>query len=76
MRERTAIGSSNTSNPSHGGHPRRGRHEPCEDTHGGGLARTVWTNEANDLTRANLKAHPVHRRDGAEVLAEILSDNH
>src|SRR2546430_16126711 len=52
------------------------RDEPGEHAHGGGLAGAVGSEEAEHLTRANLKAHVFHRRERVIVFGQAFGLDH
>ena len=53
-----------------------GAHDAREDLDGGGLARAVGAQEAEDLARLHLKAEPVDGPEGAEILGEVVDFYH
>src|SRR2546430_16915231 len=52
------------------------RDEPGEHAHGGGLAGAVWSEEAEHLARADLKAHVFHRRERVVVFGQAFGLDH
>ena len=53
-----------------------GRVEAHEGLHEGGLARSVATHEPDLVPRLQAERDPVQQRDGADVDAEVLDDEH
>ena len=51
-----------------------GQQQPVEHADGGGLARPVGSQEAENLPPVDLKADVVHRHEVPEMAGEILDD--